>query len=427
MQPLSAVPASKPTWRARPAGVPLQALVAVMLASFFTLLGLFGPQAMAPVLALYFGTSTTAIGVAINIALGGMIAAGLLSSLFADRISRKPAMVSAMALLTLPTALLPLVSDLMLFEMLRIAQGFLMCVGFTMAIAYVAEEWGASGTAPMLMGAYLTGNVAANVFGRMLAGAATELVGWHAAFGVFACLNLIGAALLQAVLPEPVHHRIESNHSAVPALQLHFRNVALCGAFAVGFLILFTFVGLFTYVNFRLAEPMFGLSSAAIGSVYLVFSPALFITLFVGRAVQRFGYRATFLIGAAVSLVGTGLTLASALPVLMLGLALLGSGLFFSQAVATGFTGYAAARAKGTASGLYLSAYYTGGLCGAWGMGILFASRGWSGCAVLGILAIVSMMAVVSLTWTEAANPRRLACHPPSNGALRSSGADGTK
>ena len=374
-------------------------LVIVGLSAFFTLADLFGPHAIAPVLAHAFATSTPRIGVAINAAIAGMMTAGLLSSLFADRIGRKPAMVGALALLAVPTALLAFCADLTVFEVLRIAQGFLMCVSFAVTIAYVAEEWGPSGAAPALMGAYLTGNVAANLFGRMIAGAVADFTDWRNAFVVFAAINLVGAGLLYLTLPASRRQPLKVDEPISIGLRNHLRNRALCGAFGVGFLILFTFVGIFTYVNFRLSQPPFGLSSGAIGLAYLVFAPAMLITLLVGRTVQRFGYRTAFLLGSSVALVGCCLTLAGHLSLLLLGLAVIGSGLFFSQAVATGFTGHAAVGAKGAASGLYLAAYYAGGLCGAWVMGILFDSYAWVGCALAGVCACSAMMIIVGLTW----------------------------
>ena len=108
-----------------------------------------------------------------------------------------------------------------------------------------------------------------------------------------------------------------------------------------------------------------------------------------------------FLFGASASLLGSCVTLAGQLPLLLLGLATVGSGLFFSQAVATGFIGNSALRAKGAASGLYLGAYYAGGLCGAWAMGVVFDVWVWMGCAIAGACASGLMIVVVELTWAS--------------------------
>jgi predicted MFS family arabinose efflux permease len=65
------------------------------------------------------------------------------------------------------------------------------------------------------------------------------------------------------------------------------------------------------------------------------------------------------------------------LPAIIVGLTLVGVGTFFAQAVATGHVGRIARGDKAAASGLYLSAYYCGGLAGAALIGLLFDSYGW--------------------------------------------------
>jgi predicted MFS family arabinose efflux permease len=65
------------------------------------------------------------------------------------------------------------------------------------------------------------------------------------------------------------------------------------------------------------------------------------------------------------------------LPAVIAGLVLLGVGTFFAQAVATGFVGRAAKGDRAAASGLYLAAYYLGGLAGAAILGVVFERFGW--------------------------------------------------
>jgi MFS family permease len=72
--------------------------------------------------------------------------------------------------------------------------------------------------------------------------------------------------------------------------------------------------------------------------------------------------------------------LSSQLGAVVVGLALVGVGTFFAQAVATGFVGRAATTDRGSASGLYLAAYFLGGLFGAAVLGQLYDRLGWSAC-----------------------------------------------
>ena len=167
---------------APPRSVALWPLVTMGMAALLTLLDLFGPQAIAPVLTGAFGTTPGRMGVAINAATIGMAISGLVTACFADAIARKPVMVAALLMLSVPTFLLGLAPGLVAFALLRVVQGLLMCASFAVTIAYVAEEWGPSGAAPLVMAAYVTGNVASNLLGRLLAGGTAQYGDWRDAF-----------------------------------------------------------------------------------------------------------------------------------------------------------------------------------------------------------------------------------------------------
>jgi YNFM family putative membrane transporter len=370
------------------------------LASFFTLIDLFGPQAIVPVLTNAFSTTPGRMGIVVNAATLGMAVTGIATACVADRFERKGAMVAALLLLAVPTMLVAFADNLYAFAILRIAQGLFMCVGFMVAIAYIAEEWGASGAAPVVMSAYVTGNVAANMLGRMIAGAAAQHASWHVAFLAMAGLNLSGAALLYAVLPRSRRYRrVGPTLSIVTSMRLHLADPRLKAACLVGFLILFGFIGTFTYVNFRLSRPPFDLSPTVLGLLYAVFVVSLVATPAAGLTIKRFGHRLALLAGSGISVAGVIMTLSDLLPIVMTGLALVGGGTFFCQAVATGFTGHIASHAKGAAGGLYLAAYYTGGIVGALFLAAVYGFWGWSGCVGVIAGAFALMGAVAGLFW----------------------------
>jgi MFS transporter, YNFM family, putative membrane transport protein len=370
------------------------------LASFFTLVDLFGPQAIVPVLTNAFATTPGRMGVVVNAATLRMAVTGIATACVADRIERKWAMIAALLLLAFPTMLVAFADNLYAFAALRMAQGSFMCVGFMVAIAYIAEEWGPCGAAPVVMSAYVTGNVAANMFGRLIAGAAAQYASWHVAFLAMAGLNLSGAVLLYAVLPHSrLDRRVASKPSIVTSMRLHLADPRLNAACLVGFLILFGFIGTFTYVNFRLSRPPFDLSPTVLGLLYTVFVVSLVATPAAGLTIKRFGHRLALLAGSGISVAGVIMTLSDKLPIVMTGLALVGGGTFFCQAVATGFTGHIANHAKGTASGLYLTAYYTGGIVGAFFLAAVYGFWGWSGCVAVIAGAFALMGAVAGLFW----------------------------
>jgi predicted MFS family arabinose efflux permease len=180
----------------------------------------------------------------------------------------------------------------------------------------------------------------------------------------------------------------------------HFVNPRLRAAFAVGFLILFAFIGTFSYVNFVLVREPLALGMMALGFVYFVFLPSILTTPLAGRAVARFGVQPTMWAALAVAGMGLPLILLPKLSLVILGLALVGIGTFFAQAAATGFVGRAATGDRGSASGLYLAAYFLGGLAGAAVLGELFDRVGWSAC-VAGIGVALAAAAAITLRFSR--------------------------
>jgi len=343
--------------------------------AFLTLVDLFATQAILPSLAAAYAVGPAAMGLAVNAATLGMALGSLAVAFFSRRIDRRRGVMLSLALVSLPTALLAVAPGLWTFAGLRIVQGVFMASAFALTLSYLAENCSAGETAGAFA-AYITGNVASNLFGRLMSAALADHLGLAANFYVFAALNLVGAVLVYGSLarsaPAVMPTRLEwSKHLANPQLR---------AAFAIGFLILFAFIGTFSYVNFVLVREPLALGMMALGFVYLVFLPSILTTPLAGSAVARFGVRPT--LWGALALAGTGLplVLSANLVLVIIGLALLGVGTFFAQAAATGFVGRAATGDRGSASGLYLASYFFGGLAGAAVLGQLFDRFGWGAC-----------------------------------------------
>lgn len=358
--------------------------VLIGLTAFLTLVDLFATQAILPSLAAAYGVGPAAMGLAVNAATLGMAIGSLGVAFFSRRIERRRGVVAGLALLSLPTALLALAPDLWTFAGLRIVQGVFMAMAFALMLSYLAEQCSAAETAGAFA-AYITGNVASNLLGRLFSAALVEHAGLAGNFLVFAALNLSGAALVYATLAYSVPAAMPGR----PAWAEHLANARLRAAFAIGFLILFAFIGTFTYVNFELVRPPLQLSMMALGLVYLVFLPSILTTPLAGLAAERFGTRPTIWASLAVAAIGLPLLVAGNLVAIVAGLALVGVGTFFAQASATGFVGRAATSDRGSASGLYLAAYFLGGLAGAAVLGQLYGQLGWGAC-VAGIGAALA-------------------------------------
>jgi predicted MFS family arabinose efflux permease len=366
------------------------------LIAFLTVVDLFATQAILPSLARFYSVSPAAMGFAVNASTIGMAVAGLAVAFFSRHIDRRRGIVVALALLAIPTALLAVAPDLTTFTWLRIAQGLCMSSAFALTLSYLGEQCSAADAASAFAG-YITGNVASNLVGRLMSAALVDHLGLAANFYVFAALNLAGAVLVWFYLGRTMSPAAGGAGARSPfsIWAEHLRNPPLRAAFAIGFCILFAFIGTFTYVNFVLVRPPLAIGMMALGFVYFVFLPSVVTTPLAGRAVQRFGTRPTFWGALAVAAAGLPLLLAPSLVPVIAGMALVAIGTFFAQAAATGFVGRAATTDRGSASGIYLACYFFGGLVGTAVLGQLFDRFGWTAC-VAGIGAALVVAALLA-------------------------------
>jgi MFS transporter, YNFM family, putative membrane transport protein len=376
-------------------GVLSRSLV-IGLTAFLTVVDLFATQAILPSLAKAYGVTPAAMGFAVNASTMGMAVAGLGVAFFSHWIDRRLGILISLAVLTVPTALLASAPDLTAFTLLRIAQGLCMASAFSLTLAYLGEQCSAM-DAGGAFAAYIAGNVASNLIGRLMAAAIVDHLGLAANFYVFALLNLAGAALVYFTISgaPPMEAAAPPARSALAAWRDHFRNGPLRAAFAIGFCILFAFIGTFTYVNFVLVREPLSLTRMDLGFVYFVFLPSIATTILAGRAVGRLGTRPTLWGALAAAAMGLPLLLLSSLAAVLTGMVLVAGGTFFAQATATGFVGHAAETERGVASGLYLSSYFLGGMVGTAVLGQLFDRFGWGAC-VAGIACALAAAAVLT-------------------------------
>ena len=365
----------------------------VALVSFLTLIDLFGSQALLPQLVEAFAVDAQVMGVAVNASTFGMALSGLVVAWYADRIDRKRGIWISLALLSVPTFFLGIVDSVSAFMALRVLQGVFMAAAFTLTLTYLSEQCDVT-AAGGAMAAYIAGNVASNLFGRLLAVSAADTLGLSEAFWVFAALNLAGAGLAFMLVGPQDETRPIPSGSPMEAWKAHMSNPALRISFAIGFGILFVFVGVFTYVNLHLTETL-GLNPKSLGLVYFVFLPAMVTTLYAAKAVSRFGPQVVLRAASAVVLLGLILTYLQNLPSVLAGLTLIGAGTFFMQGAATGFVGRTATRDRAAANGLYLTSYYVGGLAGAVILGQLNSLGGWTmvNFAVIVVVVLIFLMA----------------------------------
>lgn len=365
---------------------------------FLTLVDLFAAQAILPSLAQRFEATAAEIGFAVNASTIGMAVAGIAVVFFGGDVNRRKGVWISLAALSAPTLALAFAPDLLTFTWLRVVQGVFMVTAFSLTMSYLAERCTAAQSATALA-AYVTGVVASNLVGRLMSASVTDEFGVPATFAMFAALNLTGAGVAAAALNgvRPLSAGLSAARSPFSVLRDHLSNACLRTSFAIGFLILFAFIGVFTYVNFVLAAPPISLTPMALGLVYFVFLPSMVTTPAAGRISAKYGARLSFFGSLGLALAGLAMLLSESLPIILAGLTTVGVGTFFAQATATGFVGRAAKHDRAAASGLYLSSYYLGGLFGAALLGWIFDAHGWPA-SVLTVAASLVLAGALAAT-----------------------------
>ncbi len=361
-------------------------LMGIAIISFLTLVDLFATQAILPSLAAAYQVSPGVMGSAVNLCTLGMAVAGLTVALLNQRIGRRLGVTLSLTCLTLPTLLLSFMPNLTLFAGLRLLQGVFMSAAFSLTITFIAE----TATAEFItaaLAAYVTGNVASNLFGRLLSAAIADHLGLQANFLIFAVLNLSGALLAFFLLKGEPAMRITSRSARLTDV---FARASLNASFAIGFLILFVFIGAFTYVNFILTRPPLSLSAMQLGFVYFVFVPSIIATPFAGLAANRLGARTVITLALLVALAGLPAALVPDLTFVLAAMTLLAAGTFFAQAAATGYVSRSSGSARGAAGGIYLASYYSGGLVGSVIIGQIFDQLGWTAVVIALGLALIA-------------------------------------
>jgi predicted MFS family arabinose efflux permease len=318
-----------------------------------------------------------------------------------DRWGRKRIIVPAALLLAVPTLLAATSTSFAHLVFWRFWQGLLTPAVFAVTITYVNEEW--ENGAGAAMSAYVSGTVLGGFCGRSVVGIVAAHSSWQWSFVALGILNVLGGLAIWAWLPKERHHARHASAGMVSAMGRHLRNPQLLATYAAGFCLLFALLGTFTYVNFYLSAPPFGLSTGALGLVFVVYLVAAGLTPLGGRWIDRLGHRVAFSAAMLLAIAGCLMTLAHNLVAVIAGLAVFCTGIFIVQSAASSYIGIAASSAKAAAVGLYATCYYLGGSFGTALPGMTWSWGGWPACVGLTVAVSLSTIILVWFSWPKSA------------------------
>ena len=369
------------------------AAAAVTLCGVCAFLQLYCTQPLLPLFTTLFHASKAAVGLTVSAATLGVALSAPVFGALTERLARKKVIVASLLGIAIPTLMAATATSLAQLIFWRFLQGIMVPGVVAVLVTYIGEEWPPDRVA-LIMSFYVSGTALGGFMGRVGTGILTDWFSWRIAFLALGVASLAGAGAVAAWLPKgrPAQRAAKvAEVSFAYQMQALFRSRRLVATFAVGFNVLFSLVGVFTWITFHLSAAPFRLSTTALSSLFFVYLVGLVVTPGAGFLITRIGLRSGISGAIGLSMIGVVLTLSSSLTVVVLGLALVCSGVFIAQTAAQSHLRVAAPPdARVTAAGMYMTCYYFGGTAAGVVPGVFWAMGKWPACAGF----IIAMQAV---------------------------------
>jgi YNFM family putative membrane transporter len=255
----------------------------------------------------------------------------------------------------------------------------------TVGAPYVVEVFG-----PRLggraMGLYITALVSGGIVGRVGVALAAAAFDWRVPIAVLSLLPAAGAVLMARTLPEaPSPASTARRWEAVRRLA---RNRGLQQATAAASALFFAFVGVFSFVTFRLEGPEFHWSQAAGSLIFLMWGLGAIGPL-AGSAADRAGWRKVVLAALGAGTAAVALSLPASAVTLVPALAVLATAMFCGVTAAQLGSATSTRTDRGVASAMYFSVYYASGALGGYLPGLAWERWHWAG-VVAGCLVVLA-------------------------------------
>jgi len=371
----------------------MRVTLALFSAGLATFALLYCVQPILPVLSQEFGVSPAESSFSLSISTGLMAVGLLFTGPLSDAVGRKSVMVVALLLAAIFTLLSAMMTSWHAILIMRALIGLSLSGVAAVGMTYLSEEIHPSVVA-FSMGLYISGNSIGGMSGRLLSGVITDFFSWRVAVMAIGCFALASALMFWKILPASRHFRPASlrPRNLLINFRLHWRDQGLPLLFAEGFLLMGAFVTLFNYIGYRLLSAPWSLSQAVVGLLSVVYLTGSWSSPKAGALTAKYGRGPVMLGATAIMFCGLLITAFTSIWLILVGMMLFAAGFFAAHAVASGWIGARARRAKGQASSLYLFSYYVGSSVAGTLGGVFWHNYGW-----MGITVFISVLLLLAL------------------------------
>ena len=381
------------------AGTPTfyRATLALCLGSFIVFANLYITQPLFPLLRELFDLSALEATWSLSLAMLTLGVSLLVYGPLSDSLGRRRIMLLTLAGASLLTLLIPQVDSYAGLLLLRMLQGLLLGGVPAIAIAYMGDEF----ERPALLlavGLYISANSLGGISGRLIGGSMTDLSGWQSAFYLVGGLSLLGVLLFAKLLPPSQQFQPQplSFRTMLADLGGHLKNRLLLVAYLIGGLNFFIFSNQYSYITYVLSDTPFHLPPTWLGLLFLTYLTGTLSSAISGKLSLRYSQPLCMLGGILILMLGTLVTLNQSLVGIIGGLLINSFGFFICHSICSAWVNHQAARARASASSLYLLFYYLGASAGGFYLDPFWQAARWQG-VVLGSLLILLMTAGLAL------------------------------
>jgi predicted MFS family arabinose efflux permease len=369
--------------------------LSLALGSFIVFCNLYLFQPMLPYMAQHFSVSETQINwlfAATTLALSFSLVPWAVAS---EAVGRKRVMLSGLLAMPVIGIGMLLSPSLLSLVVLRALMGVALAAFASVAVAYMVEE-----LSPKAFGQAIGGYIAANslggITGRIVGGTLTDAFGWQQAVITMAVFTLIGAIAVFAMLPKQKYFSPQRGmlryHNR--ALVKHLKNKAIWLAMLIGGVNFALFVNLYSVMGFRLVEAPHSLPIGLASLIFLCYLPGTLSSKLTSVWNRNRQPISGMVCGTIISLLGMLVAYLDRIPFMILGLALISFGAFFTHTLAYAWVSQKATQAKATATALYLVHYYVGGSLGGFFLIYCWQHGGW-GYVIAGGMLLYLMIFVL--------------------------------
>lgn len=360
--------------------------LSLAFASFFVFTSIYVVQPLLPLFVQEFDVTVSASSLSLSMTIVGLIIGLLILGFFSDRIGRTYFIKLSLIGSVIPFFLIPLSEYFYVIVILRFIQGFALAGLPAAALAYLNEEMDRKSVG-VAIALYISSNALGGMAGRVLTGYLTDRYSWETAFYVFAIVGVF--VFIAVILLLPKSRFFEASKlpfkKDMEGMVFHLKNSSLLLTIGLGIVLQLSFTSIWTYLPFHLEAEPFSLSLEAISNIFFAYGLGVIGAPLAGWLAGNLGFRKVRIAGILTMTLGACITFSQSVSIIVIGLCVLCLGFFTAHSLTAASVTAQATHHKGSASSLYLVAYYIGVTLGS-SLGFLWNTAGWNGIVLLAVL-----------------------------------------